>query len=555
MNQLKEIFARLSMRQRAGILVVLLIAGAGLWALMQWRKEADFKPLYTGLAPEDTAAIVQKLKETGVDYRIAENGSSVSAPSARVPELRLDMSAAGLPKTGRLGFELFDKANLGATEFVEQVNFRRALEGELERSVGALAEVEQARVHVTFTKPSVFLESREPAKASVMIKLRDGAHLAPRNVTAVQRLVGSAVEGLAPEAVSVLDMQGNLLSPIRRSPEQEETEAAMEYRQKLERDLLQKVTATLDPLLGTARYRASVLVDCDTSTSEQTEESVDPTRTALLNSQKTEETAGSGASSGTPGTASNLPRPTSRPGSSGSTTTRKTENLAYQTSRLVRTSKTPQGSIKRVSAAVLLDQSARWEGSGPNAQRVLSPPTPEMLKSVRDVVATVVGFSQERGDQITVETQPFEATLNEPPPAEPAKPAAPAKPTPPKTGWVWNGMSLAVSVAAALLLAAAVQFFSKRKKKKVGAVETSKALPAAPGGEAGVQDAVEEFEARVAAKALEQERAEMAALASIKLPAATSKKADVLVKQIREGAKKDVTASVRVMQTWIHENQ
>ena len=136
-------------------------------------------------------------------------------PSAKLAELRLGMAAAGLPKTGRIGFELFDKMNLGATEFTEHINYRRALEGELERSVMSLAEVEQARVHLTFPKDSVFLEAQQPAKASVLVKTRPGARLAPQNVVAIYHLVASAVEGLAPDAVSVLDMNGNLLSRPR----------------------------------------------------------------------------------------------------------------------------------------------------------------------------------------------------------------------------------------------------------------------------------------------------------------------------------------------------
>ena len=267
MEQLKKILASLSASQRVAVLTALVLVGGGLLALTRWKKEADFKPLYTGLAAEDAAAVVQKLKESGTEYRLADTGGIVSAPSAKVAELRLEMAAAGLPKTGRVGFEIFDKSNLGATEFVEQVNFQRALEGELERSVSALTEVEQARVHITFPKQSVFLESREPAKASVLVRLRPGVRLSDRNVTAIEHLVSSAVEGLTPDTVSVLDMQGNLLSRVSRSPEDAASEATLDYRRNVERDLLQKVSLTLDPLLGHEKYRANVLVDCDRSES------------------------------------------------------------------------------------------------------------------------------------------------------------------------------------------------------------------------------------------------------------------------------------------------
>ncbi len=173
--------------------------------------------------------------------------------------MRLSLAAAGLPKTGRIGFELFDKANLGATEFTEHINYRRALEGELERSIEALAEVEQARVHLTFPKDSVFLDAQQPAKASVLVKIRPGAHLPPQNVLAIDHLVSSAVEGLSPDSVSVLDMNGNLLGrpkPAGSLDGPEPSEAVLDYRHHIEADLLSKINATLEPLLGANSFRA-----------------------------------------------------------------------------------------------------------------------------------------------------------------------------------------------------------------------------------------------------------------------------------------------------------
>ena len=147
------------------IVVTIMAAAAGIYALVHWKQEADFRPLFTGLAAEDAAGIVQKLKEIGVEYRIPDEGGAVLVPSAHLAELRLSLAAAGLPKSGRIGFELFDKTNLGATEFTEHVNYGRALEGELERSVMSLTEVAQARVHITFPKDSVFLFTRTLALA------------------------------------------------------------------------------------------------------------------------------------------------------------------------------------------------------------------------------------------------------------------------------------------------------------------------------------------------------------------------------------------------------
>src|ERR1035437_8654514 len=207
MEQLSELLAGLSTKQKASIVIAALLTVAGIISFTRWKHEGDFRPLYSSMAPEDAAGVVQKLRETGVEYRLSESGGVVSVPSAKLAESRLALAAVGLPKTGRIGFELFDKTNFGTTEFVEHINYKRALEGELERSVMSLAEVEQARVHLTLPKDSVFIEQQQPAKASVLLKIRPGAQLSAQNVLAVTNLVASAADGLSPDAVSVLDMR------------------------------------------------------------------------------------------------------------------------------------------------------------------------------------------------------------------------------------------------------------------------------------------------------------------------------------------------------------
>jgi flagellar M-ring protein FliF len=198
MDQIKKLIANLSLKQRVSIGVAAIAVIASLIAFARWNRERDFKPLFSELSQEDAAAVVAKVHEGGTEFRLSENGSTVLVPSAKVAEMRLQLAAIGVPKSGRIGFELFDKTNFGVSDFTEQVNYHRALEGELERTVMALAEVEQARVHLTFPKDSVFLESKQPAKASVLVKLKLGAQLSAQNVAAICQLTSSAVEGLAP---------------------------------------------------------------------------------------------------------------------------------------------------------------------------------------------------------------------------------------------------------------------------------------------------------------------------------------------------------------------
>src|SRR5271154_6343888 len=310
MEQLKKLLLSLTTMQRVTIVFCAVAMVAGVVWFSHWQQEAGMRPLFSALSPEDASAMVQKLREGGVVYKVGENGTSLLVPEARVAELRLEMAGLGLPKTGRIGFEIFDKTNFGMTDFAEHVNYRRAVEGELERSVRALAEVQQARVHVSLPKESVFSESREAAKASVLVGLRPGARLSAQNISAVVNLVSSAVEGLTPEAVSVVDMNGNLLSRPRHNSLDEGvqvTEASLEYRQAVERDLALKINNTLEPLLGADKFRTGVSADVDMTSGEQSEETFDPSKSVMVSSQKTEDTSGvTRVLPSAPGTAANL---------------------------------------------------------------------------------------------------------------------------------------------------------------------------------------------------------------------------------------------------------
>ncbi|HJT89783.1 MAG TPA: flagellar basal-body MS-ring/collar protein FliF [Bryobacteraceae bacterium] len=442
MNQFNKLWAGLSLSQKISLIVAAIVTTGGLFAFSQWRKESDFRPMYTSMAPEDAAAVVDKLRQSGVEYRLADNGATVLVPSAKLAESRLTLAAAGLPKSGRIGFELFDKNNFGATDFVEHVNYKRALEGELERSVMSLAEVEGARVHLTLPKESVFLDQQEPAKAAVMVKLRPGAQLSQQNVLAITNLVAGAVEGLTPDGVSVVDMNGDLLSRphhIGPADQAEASSGVLEFRQQLEHDLVTKIRTTLEPVLGPDRFRAGVSVDCDLTSADQQEETFDPTKSVMVSSQKSEDVMERGSTQGIPGTASNLPRGGAAPSAgAGGGTSRRTENVTFETSRVIRHTRIPQGTIKRMSIAVLVDQNVHWEGQGKARHRVAEPLKAETLQSIKTLIAAATGLNTDRGDQLIVENLPFESSLNPAPDGEPLQTKPPAPPPGPKWLQLWN---------------------------------------------------------------------------------------------------------------------
>jgi flagellar M-ring protein FliF len=421
-------------------------------------------------------------------------------------------------------------------------------------------------VHVTFAKESVFAEQRQPAKASVLVKLRTGATLPPPKVSAICHLTASAVEGLDPGAVSVVDMRGNLLNRPKRTLGAEGGDAPdgmIEFRQQVERDLMMKVNGTLEPLLGPEKYRAGVFVDCDFTSGEQSEETFDPTKSVMTNSQRTEDVSGANAASGQPGTASNLPRPTSRPGASSGGVSRRTENIAYQASRVVKRLRLPQGGIKRVSAAVLVDHVVRWEGEGAKARRIVEPVPPEKMKVIRDLVTAAIGLTPARGDQLTVECLPFESTLTWTPPAP--SPAAPAPGIPGLPPWLQQLLGrkdaivwVASGAGAALLLVLVAAFFLIRRLKRKPAAPTAQTALPAPRPAAEVAAAEEEdlrkqMEAKLAEQAALKEKLTAEALNSLKLPQITTKKAEVLAKHITEEAKKDPAAVAHLIRTWLNE--
>jgi flagellar M-ring protein FliF len=546
-KQFKRLLSMVTVRQRWSLAAAAILIVAAVYSFTRWQHDSGFSPLYTSLAQDDAGPIVQKLKEEGIEYRISADGAAISVPREKAPELRLQMAAAGYPKSGRIGFEIFDKANFGVTDFAEHVNYRRALEGELERSVIALSQVEQARVHISFPQESIFTESRQPAKASVLIKLRAGAQLPDSAIPAITHLVSSAVEGLVPEAVSVLDMRGNLLNRGKRMGDknQDLSEGALEYRHKVEQDLTAKLNSTLEPVVGAGRFRAAVSADCDITSGEQSEENLDPTHSVMVTSQKTEDvTSPTHIASGVPGTASNLPDPAPRPATTGGGVSRRTESVNYQTSRTVKHTVLPQGALKRLSVSILIDHEVHFEGSGPKAKRVLVPPSPERLKVIHDLASAAVGMDAARGDQLIVESLPFESTLNLDPP-ETLTPLTKAPPTPTVVDMVKANPKLFVGVLTGLLAlfaAAGFMFNRWRKKHAKASMQIHHEAALLMAGE-GVATRLED-----SADTWHPSTTPSTAIGALRAP-----QSDILASQLRDVLAKDAEICVGVLRGWLQQ--
>ncbi|MBZ5503374.1 MAG: flagellar M-ring protein FliF, partial [Acidobacteriia bacterium] len=300
-----EAFLRgMTLRQRI-LLVVSAVLVAGVIALfVRLTATADFKTLYAGLSPQDAQAVAQSLSVKNIPYQLSSDGTSVSVPADQLDKTRLALAAEGMPQTGRLGFELFDKPNWAGSDFSEQVNYQRALEGELERTIQTLGSVQSVRVHLVLPHDSLFSDRERVAKAAVVLKLRGGG-LTDDEVSAVTHLVASAVDNLSPENVTLIGADGRTPLVAKGRHGRTGGDGSVE----MEAAMAEKLVATLAPVVGTDHVKASVTVAWDPSSADTTQELYDPNNPVLVSSQVQEERFGGAPPAGIPGTPSNVPAP------------------------------------------------------------------------------------------------------------------------------------------------------------------------------------------------------------------------------------------------------
>jgi flagellar M-ring protein FliF len=388
-----------------------------------WLNTPNYGVLFSDMDSESASSVIAKLKEQKVLYEIDDGGRTIRVPTTRVDELRLELAGQGMPGSGHVGFEIFDKTAFGVTDFLEHVNYRRALEGELARTISTISEVAGARVHIAMPQPSLFSGRDQPTKASVILKLRNKTQLAPQTVTAITGLVSASVESLKPEAVVIIDNFGRPLSKTE-DPDDASSSVGIERQQRIERELSARVINLLEPIVGAGRVRVNVTAKLNSDTNEETEEKWDPT--PVIRSQQTvSQTANgvAGAAQGVAGSRTNLPPDPSKPEATtaaasmtnlptGAAHTAETTN--YEVSKLTRHSLQPRGDVTKLSVAVLLDDD-RPAATGDQQQAAAAKPrAAEELQKIHGLVAAAVGLDADRGDQLTVENIAFEETPVEP---------------------------------------------------------------------------------------------------------------------------------------------
>jgi flagellar M-ring protein FliF len=405
----------------AGRTVVLMLGAAGVVGVMaavwMWSRQPDYRILFANFTDRDGGAIVASLQQMNVPYKYAEGGAAILVPAEQVHDARLKLAAQGLPKGGIVGFELMENQKLGISQFLEQINFQRALEGELARSIQSVAAVQGARIHLALPKSSVFVRDQQKPTASVLLNLHPGRTLDRQQVSAMVHLIASSVPDLPAKNVTVVDQEGNLLSePSEGTKSNGLDPSQLKYVHQLQQSIVKRVESIITPLVGAGNVRAEATADIDFSQSEQAAESYKPnqgTNQPAVRSQQTSETSNSAGAGGVPGALSNqAPAPATAPltaapaaaGAAASSNSQRDSTTNYELDKTIRYVQHPMGGIKRLSVAVVVNYRSK---AGKDGKPAALPLTDAEKNQISDLVKEAMGFNKERGDSINVVNSPF----------------------------------------------------------------------------------------------------------------------------------------------------
>ncbi|RKR63976.1 flagellar basal-body MS-ring/collar protein FliF [Yokenella regensburgei] len=417
-------------RLRANPKIPLMVASAAavaiVVALVLWAKSPDYRTLFSNLSDQDGGAIVTQLQQMNVPYRFADSGGAIEVPAEKVHELRLRLAQQGLPKGGAVGFELLDQEKFGISQFSEQVNYQRALEGELARTIETLGPVKSARVHLAMPKPTLFVREQKSPSASVTLNLEPGRALDEGQIAAVVHLVSSAVAGLPPGNVTLVDQGGHLLTQSNTG-DRDLNDAQLKYSADVEARIQRRIESILLPIVGSGNVHAQVTAQINFDNKEQTEEQYRPNgdaSQAVLRSRQVSESEqlGSPYPGGVPGALSNSPAPApnapistppanqqntqtnaQRNTSNGPSNTQRNETSNYEVDRTIRHTKMNVGDVKRLSVAVVVNYRNLPDGKP-------LPLTADQIKQIENLTREAMGFTDSRGDTLNVVNSPFNST-------------------------------------------------------------------------------------------------------------------------------------------------
>jgi flagellar M-ring protein FliF len=539
MHRLGEFFKGLSLQQRLLLAGGIALVGGTLWVFVALLGQPKYVTLYSGLRPEEAQALGARLAAKNIAYQISPDGGSLLVADDKLDASRLETAAAGLPRSARLGFELFDTPNWAGSDFTEKVNYQRALEGELERTLATLSEVEAVRVHLVMPQESLFTEQEHEAKAAVIIKTR-GGRLSEQAQQAIPQLVASAVDRLRPENVTVVDADSNMPLVHGRDGTSGSAFAADE-------ELAKTLVHTLEPVVGADHVRASVHVEYDLGTSEDSQEVYDPKTPTALTQEHSEESSTSTAPTGVPGTASNVPAATApaAPGAPAASvsagksemaagaeqSSSKSDSTTYAISKSLHHSVEPAGRVRRIAAAVLVDDAVEVSEQAGKRTTTRRKRTPDEMKEIEQLASAAIGVDTQRGDVLAVENLSFQEVPLE-------VPLPPSK----SEHWrqllvPWSGMLRYIGLGAMFLV---IYFLILRPVKKQ-ALAAFRELP----GKLTPKNATQLLAATGSPGSLEE---------AGKLPA-EGQRALQLKKMLTDKVKAEPAATSRLVESWVKEEK
>jgi flagellar M-ring protein FliF len=411
LEQIRAFLRGLSINQRLMLVGSAVLLGLTVWFFVRLFSAAEYKNLYTGLDPTDTQKIVQRLSMENISFQLSSDGTSIDVPMDKLDRIRVEMASQNLPHTGRLGFELFDKPNWSSSDFSERVNYQRALEAELERTIETMDTVESARVHLVLPHESLFTTEERPAKAAVVVKLRT-QRLADETVTSIANLVASAWENLSPDDVTIVSADGRFPLTARKPGDN----PARRGMADLETTIAERIIDTLSPVVGADHVKSSVTIEYNPDSGETTQELYDPNASAIVTSQISDDQTTGAAPVGIPGTTSNVPTPPPAKGAAvpavqaKSTTSQgmHSESKTFVVSKTVHHTLEPAGQVKHMAAAILVDDVVETKDVNGKPQETRRKRTPEEMKQLEDLVRAAIGFNKQRGDELSLQNVSFQ---------------------------------------------------------------------------------------------------------------------------------------------------
>lgn len=384
-------FDALSSGRKISVMIVVLIAATGIGLTVYFTNQVEYRVLFSNLSAEDAGSIVGKLNEKKIPYKISSSGNIISVPAEKVSELRLELATAGLPQGSGVGFEIFDNKTLGATEFEQQLNYRRALQGELARTINGLDEIQSSRVHIALPKDSLFSDQQKKPTASVTLRLKSGKTLRPAQIEGIVHLVASSIEGMNPEDVMIVDSKGTMLSAAQHESKLSKlTSSQIDFQRNAEKELAGRIQSMLENVVGKGKAVVRVSAELDFRVMEKTEESYDAEAPVVRSVQRNTEKVNA---VGKTGTVSETPEKETLD-----------EVVNYEINKIVNKTVMPVGDTKKLSIAVLIDGTYKKNEKG---EEIYQPRTKNEIEAIEDLVRKSAGINSQRGDQVAVTNMPF----------------------------------------------------------------------------------------------------------------------------------------------------